>query len=24
MSPILPESVDCFVQIYNGKTPARC
>jgi ribosomal protein S19 len=23
-SPILPESVDCFVQIYNGKTPARC
>ena len=23
-SPILPESVDSFVQIYNGKTPVRC
>jgi len=23
-SPILPEFVDCFVQIYNGKTFVRC
>eukprot|EP01018_Ginkgo_biloba_P032348 Gb_17115 [translate_table: standard] len=23
-SPVLPESVDRFVQIYNGKTYARC
>lgn len=23
-SPILPESVDCFVRIYNGKTSVRC